>query len=101
MMTPSDRRTRARSAPRRRTLALAGALVAAGLTVLWLVVVPDRADTTSGLQSLAIRYGHPLSWALLTGLALSHTADAPKALRDGLGWAALASYAVFLAALAL
>lgn len=101
MTTPSDRRTRARTAPRRRTLALAGALVAAGMTVLWLVVVPDRADTTSGLQSLAIRYGHPLSWALLTGLALSHAADAPKALRDGLGWGALASYAVFLAALAL
>lgn len=85
----------------RHALGLAGAAVAAGMTVVWTVVVPDKADTTSGLQSLAIRWGHPLTWAFLCGLGLAYAAGTPRSVRDPLAWAALASYAVFLAALSL
>lgn len=85
----------------RRVLGLLGAVAAAGMTVLWVVVVPEKAAATEGLQSAAIRLGHPLSWALLTALGLAVAAGAPKGLRDGLAWAALAAYAAFLLALLL
>src|SRR5690606_28699617 len=61
----------------RRTLALAGSVVAAGLSALWVVVVPDKAEATTGLQALAIRWGHPGSWALLAVLGAAVAADAP------------------------
>lgn len=83
----------------RRLLGLGGAAVAAGMTALWLVVVPDKAATTEGVQSLAIRVGHPLSWALLSALGLSVAAGAPRRVRDALAWSALAAYAGFLVAL--
>ena len=85
----------------RRTLALAGSVVAAGLSALWVVVVPDKADATSGLQALAIRWGHPASWALLATLGVAVAADAPVRLRAVLGWSALACYAGFVVALLL
>ena len=86
---------------RRRALGLVGAVGAAGLAVLWTAVVPDKADTTTGVQAALIRWGHPASWALLSGLGLAVTVGAPKAVRDPLAWAALGSYLAFLAALAL
>lgn len=89
------------TAPARRTLALAGAVVAAGLSALWVAVVPDRADTTTGLQASAIRWGHPGAWALLAALGLAVAADAPTRLRDVLAWSALACYAAFVVALLL
>lgn len=86
---------------RRVILGLGGALAAAGMTALWLVVVPDKADTTDGLQSAAIRYGHPGTWALLCLLGMLVAADAPPRARTVVGGLSLASYAAFLAALAL
>ena len=83
----------------RMPLGLAAAAVALALAVLWCFVVPDKAATTEGLHSAAIRWAHPLCWALLAGAALSHAVAAPTKLRDGLLWSALASYAVFLGAL--
>ncbi|WP_131106238.1 hypothetical protein [Ornithinimicrobium sufpigmenti] len=91
----------ARWRSRRRTLGLVGAVAAAGMTALWVVVVPEKASTTDGLQSAAIRLGHPLSWALLSAVGLAVAAGAPKDLRDGLAWAALAAYGAFLLALLL
>lgn len=85
----------------RRTLGLPGAAVAAGMTILWVAVVPDKADATHGIQSLAIRWGHPASWAFLTGVGLSVAAGAPKSVREALAWSALGSYAAFLVALML
>jgi hypothetical protein len=85
----------------RRTLALAGSVVAAGLSALWVVVVPDKAEATTGLQALAIRWGHPGSWALLAVLGAAVAADAPVRLRSALAWSALACYAAFVVALLL
>lgn len=85
----------------RRLLGLVGAAVAAGTAALWVVVVPDRAETTEGLQSLAIRFGHPISWALLSALGLAVAAGAPRRVRDALAWSALAAYLAFLLALLL
>lgn len=85
----------------RRSLALAGSVVAAGLSLLWVVVVPDKADTTSGLQALAIRWGHPASWALLSALWVAVATDGSARLRATLGWSALACYAAFVVALLL
>lgn len=85
----------------RRALGLAGAVAAAGMSALWVAVVPDKADSTTGLQSLAIRLGHPASWALLSALGLAVAAGAPKLVRDALAWSALAAYLAFLLALLL
>lgn len=86
---------------RRRRIALAGALASAGLAVLWTVVVPDKADETSGLQALAIRWGHPATWVLLSALGVLVATDAPKPARDLVGYASLGCYGAFWAALLL
>lgn len=85
----------------RRPLGLVGAAAGIGMTALWVMVVPDKAQATEGLQSLAIRYGHPLSWALLSALGLAVAAGAPARVRDGLAWSALAAYLAFVLALLL
>lgn len=82
----------------RRAVGLAGAVLAAVLTVVWVVVVPDKAEETTGLQSWAVRLGHPLTWALLTVFGLGFAAGAPRRVLDVLAWAALGCYAVFLLA---
>lgn len=82
----------------RRLVGLAGAVTAAGMAALWVVVVPDKAAGSDGLQSLTIRFGHPLSWALLSALGLAVAAGAPRRVREGLAWSALAAYAAFLVA---
>lgn len=85
----------------RRLLGLAGAAAAAGMTALWVAVFPDKAGATDGLQWLAIRVGHPASWALLSALGLAVALGAPPQVRDVLAWAALAAYLSFLVALLL
>lgn len=82
----------------RRAVGLAGAALAAVLTVVWVVVVPDKADETTGLQSWAVRLAHPLTWALLTAFGLAFAAGAPRRLLDTLAWSALGCYGVFLLA---
>lgn len=82
-----------------RLLGLGGAAVAAGMTALWMTVVPEKVDTTSGIQALAIRWGHPLCWAFLTTVGLLVAADAPKRLRDGLAISAGVCYAGFVLAM--
>lgn len=100
-----DRTVAAARAPwhrrHRRLVGVGSAVVAAGMTALWVAVVPDKAAETEGLQSWALRYGHPASWALLTGAALTFAADGPRRVREALAWSALAAYAVFVLALVL
>lgn len=78
-------------------LGFAGAAVAAGMTVVWLVVVPEKADQTDGLQEIAIRWGHPLCWALLTVAGVLFAVGGSKRARDIVCYAAAACYAAFLA----
>lgn len=85
----------------RRIVGALGAVAAAGMTALWLCVVPDKADATTGVQSALIRWGHPGSWAFLASVGLCVALDAPRAAREPLAWAALGSYGAFLLALAL
>ena len=85
----------------RRVLGLAGASATAGMAVLWVLVVPDRVDATGGLQSWAIRWGHPASWACLTGVGLALATGAPRRVREAFAWAALGCYAAFVLALVL
>ncbi|GGC14864.1 hypothetical protein [Cellulomonas carbonis] len=88
-----------RHALRRRRLGAAGAVVASGAAALWTVVVPERAETATGLREVAIRYGHPVCWGLLAVVGLLVALDAPKRVRDAVAYAAGASYAAFLLAL--
>lgn len=83
----------------RRALGVGGAVLATGMAVLWTVVVPDRAAEVDGLQELAIRWGHPATWALLAVLGVLVATDAPKGLQTAVGWASLGCYAAFLLAL--
>lgn len=98
---------RARSTPvtwthcHRRPLALTWAAAAAGMTGLWLVVVPAKAEQTRGLQEFAIRWGHPACWALLAVVGVMVAVDAPKRVRDGAGIAAAICYTAFIAGMML
>jgi hypothetical protein len=85
---------------RHRTLGLVGAAVAAVLTVVWLVVVPEKAEEASGVQAALIRYGHPACWALLAGAGVAYAAGRPHTSRI-LGYAALVCYAAFILAFVL
>ncbi|MEW1982973.1 hypothetical protein [Pseudarthrobacter oxydans] len=67
------------------------------MAVVWTVIVPDKAAQTSGVQELAIRWGHPASWALLAVVGVLVALDAPKRARDGIAITAAACYAAFLA----
>ncbi|WP_106848429.1 hypothetical protein [Blastococcus sp. Marseille-P5729] len=85
----------------RRPLGLTFAAAAAGMTGLWLVMVPAKAEQTSGLQEFAIRWGHPACWALLAAVGLLVAAGAPKRVRDGAAIAAAICYAAFIAGMVL
>lgn len=80
----------------RRAVSLTGAAVTAALTEVWVVVVPDKTDGTTGLQSWAVRLAHPLTWALLTAFRVSFATGAPKRMLNVLAWTALGCYAVSL-----
>lgn len=86
---------------KRQVLGLVGSCAAAGMTVVWVAVVPDKADTTDGLQSLLIRWGHPATWAALAALGLLVALDASPSARKVAGAVSLGAYAAFLAALVL
>jgi hypothetical protein len=98
--TEAKQRNRLRAAAHRhrRTLGIAGAGASAGLTALWTIVAPEKADATGGVQEFAIRWGHPACWALLTVVGLLVAFDAPKHVRDAVAYAAGACYVVFLVA---
>ncbi len=82
----------------RTPLAIGGLILSLGLAVLWLFVVPERAEATTGVQSWLIRYAHSICWALLATTAVLVLARAPKRAIDLTAWAALAAYAAFLGA---
>ena len=82
----------------RRVLGIAGAATSAGMTVLWIVVVPEKADATGNVQEFAIRWAHPACWALLTTVGILVASDAPKRVRNPFAYAAAACYAAFVAA---
>lgn len=86
---------------RRQVVAWAGAALAAALAVLWTVVVPEKAETTDGVQSLLIRWGHPATWAALAVLGVLAALDVAPRARSLVGAVSLACYAGFLLALTL
>lgn len=85
----------------RRPAGLAAIAIALGLAALWLVVVPEKAATASGVSSWLLRFGHSLCWLLLAATAALWRARAPRRAVDVTAWAALAAYAGFLLALGL
>ena len=98
---PRRRRLTMWSRRHRMVVGLVAAAAAAGMAGVWLVVVPEKADQTNGLQELAIRWGHPLCWALLAVAGVLFALGAPKGVRDGVCFAAAGCYAAFLAGMLL
>ncbi|PKI93161.1 hypothetical protein CW368_02460 [Actinomycetales bacterium SN12] len=80
-------------------LGAGGAVFAAALAVVWAFVVPEQAGTATGAREIAIRWGHPVCWALLAVVGILIAMDAPRRLRDTVAVVAAASYAAFLIAL--
>ena len=74
------------------------ALFAAALTVVWLFVVPPEAGV-GGFLGAVVRFGHPLTWFLLTLVGLLHATDRAPRLKATLAYGSLASYAAFMIAL--
>lgn len=83
----------------RRPVGLAAIVIALGLAALWLVVVPEKAATSTGIAAWMLRFGHSLCWLLLAATAALWTARAPRRAVDLTAWAALAAYGGFLLAL--
>ena len=82
-----------------RMLGIVGAVIAAALAVVWVFVVPEQAESATGVREAAIRWGHPVCWALLAVVGVLVAVDAPRRLRDGVAVLAAVSYAAFLLAL--
>lgn len=79
--------------------AAAGAVVAAGVTVVFATIGDGVDSKGSGAVRWITEYGHTATWALLTAaLSLVAVGRGPKWLVDGLFWAALGCYAAFLGA---
>lgn len=74
-----------------------GAVIAAALAVLWTFVVPAKAAAATGWQEIAIRWGHPLCWALLAAVGVMFAVDGPPQIRNALAQAAALAYVAFLA----
>ncbi|GAA4402587.1 hypothetical protein GCM10023168_13280 [Fodinibacter luteus] len=91
---------RERWARHRRPLLVAAAVGAAGLSVVWFLVVPDAAEAATGWRAVVLRHGHGACWSLLAASLVVGAADGPSRLRGGLAWAGLGCYVAFLAALA-
>jgi len=84
-----------------RNRAAVGVVLAAlclGLAVLWVFVVPAKAGATTGVQEAAIRYGHPVCWALLATASVLFAVRAPRRSVDVVVRSALAAYVVFVVA---
>ncbi|CCW14152.1 hypothetical protein QLG13_16745 [Rhodococcus aetherivorans] len=73
-------------------------LASSAFAVLWLFVVPARADETTGVQSAAIRHAHPACWMLLAAASALFATRAPRRAVDAVAWSALVAYAVFVVA---
>ncbi len=84
---------------RRTLVGSVGAVGAAGLAVVWLLVVPDKSNDVAGMQLWAIRYGHSLCWVFVSAALASYAFRAPRHMTESMGWLALVAYAAFLLAL--
>lgn len=87
--------------PHRTLLGLGAAAVAVALAALWLVVVPEKASETTGVQRFVLRYAHSLCWTLLAVAAGAWAVRAPRRVVTAAAWSALAAYAAFLLAVVL
>lgn len=82
----------------RRPVGLAAAAGCLVLAAVWLVVVPEKAVVSTGVQELALRYGHSACWAFLAGAATLYAFRAPRRATATVAGLAFAAYAVFFAA---
>ncbi|GAA3838028.1 hypothetical protein GCM10022243_00600 [Saccharothrix violaceirubra] len=78
-----------------------GGAVAAGVAVVYLVVVPAEGGTTAGLVGAILEYGHPACWLLLAVACALFASDRAKRTRRVLARSALAVYLVFILTLVL
>lgn len=80
----------------RKVVGIVSVIGALAIATLYLFVVPEQAESATGLERLIIEYAHSLVWVLLAAaLALWTYSRSPKA-RSILAYSALALYAVFL-----
>ena len=91
------RRTRGRTV---RMAAGLGAVAAAGVTVVFATIGDGVGDEAPGPRGVVLEYGHTAVWCLLTvALALTAVGRGPQWLPRTIGYASLAVYVCFLAAL--
>lgn len=82
----------------RRRTGLLGGLVAFGIAGVYLVVVPSQTHHAGGLGYVVLRYGHSLCWLLIAAACIAYGLQQKPTLVAGFGYAALAVYALFIAA---
>ncbi|WP_344458304.1 hypothetical protein [Actinocorallia aurantiaca] len=77
-----------------------GAVAAAVVTVVFATIGDGVGDEAPGLRGAVLEYGHTAVWGLLTAaLAVTAADRGPRWLPRTIGYASLAVYAGFLAAL--
>ncbi len=82
-----------------RTFGVLGALIAAIVAIIYLVIVPEELATANWLQRAILVYGHSLCWFLLCAASIIWSVKGKNRWSVPLAYAALAVYAIFIGTL--
>lgn len=83
-------------AAHRKVLGLIAAVIALGVAALYLVIVPEQSENTTGFVKLVLLYGHSLCWLLLAGAFATWALNGPRRIYATLAYSALAVYGIFM-----
>lgn len=81
---------------RRKLFGFAGGLVAFGIAVIYLKVIPQETSAVSGLQKVILIYGHSACWFFLSIASILWALMKENKWSKTLAYLALAVYAVFI-----
>lgn len=80
----------------KKVLGTIGVVVALGVAVLYAIIIPGEAGTTSGVLRYILMYAHSACWVLLaTASALWAIGRSPRFI-TGVAYGALALYVLFI-----
>jgi hypothetical protein len=73
-----------------------GALLATVVAVIYLLLIPEEAAGSSGVQKTILLYAHSVCWILLSGSSIAWAIKKKNKWSGPFAYAALATYVVFI-----